>query len=59
VTETVFDYRGLGLWVSTAATQLDFPTIVGFSLFTAVIMVGANLVVDIMYVVIDPRIRLS
>ncbi len=59
VTETVFDYRGLGLWVSTAATQLDFPTIVGFSLFTAVIMVGANLVVDIMYVVIDPRIRLT
>lgn len=59
VTETVFDYRGLGQWVATAATQLDFPTIVGFCLFSGAIMVLANLIVDIMYAVVDPRIRLT
>ena len=58
VVETVFDYRGLGQWVATAATQLDFATIVGFCLFSGAIMVLANLLVDIMYAVIDPRIRL-
>lgn len=59
VVETVFDYRGLGQWVATAATQLDFATIVGFCLFSGTIMVLANLVVDLLYAVIDPRIRLG
>ncbi len=58
VVETVFNYRGLGQWVATAATQLDFATIVGFCLFSGAIIVLANLLVDIMYAVIDPRIRL-
>lgn len=59
VVETVFDYRGLGQWVATAAVQLDFATIVGFCLFSGVAMVLANLFVDIMYAVIDPRLRVE
>jgi peptide/nickel transport system permease protein len=55
----VFDYRGLGQWVATAAVQLDFATIVGFCLFSGVAMVLANLFVDIMYAVIDPRLRVE
>ncbi len=57
VTETVFNYKGLGSWFVAAAASLDVPAVVGFALLTAVIVVLANLVVDILYIVIDPRIR--
>ncbi len=57
VTEFVFDYDGLGSWFIAAARGLDVPAVVGFALLTAVIVVLANLVVDILYTVVDPRIR--
>ena len=57
VVETIFNYRGLGLWFATAATQIDIPAVIGFGLITAVIIVLANLVVDVLYAVVDPRIR--
>jgi len=59
VTETVFNFRGLGYWFAQAATQLDFPGVLGFTVFNGALIVVANLVVDIMYAVIDPRIRLD
>ena len=59
VTETVFNIRGLGLFASSAAIQLDLPSILGFSLFNGVLLVVTNLVVDILYAAFDPRVRLT
>ena len=59
VVETVFNYKGIGWWATEAARQFDFPAIIGFALFNATMLVSVNLLVDILYVIVDPRIRLS
>lgn len=59
ITETVFDYPGIGKAAAEAAQQLDVVTVLGFALFNGVILILANLVVDILYAVVDPRVRLS
>ncbi|NIN69397.1 MAG: ABC transporter permease subunit [Anaerolineae bacterium] len=59
ITETVFNYRGLGWWVATSAGQLDVISVLGFSLFYGVLVVCGNLVVDVMYAYLDPRVRLQ
>ena len=58
VVETVFDYKGLGWLAATAAHQLDFSTVIAIALFYSVLLVGINLLVDLVYVFLDPRIRL-
>lgn len=58
ITETVFDYKGLGYFAANAATQLDIPAVLGFSLLAGLMFCTANLVVDILYGFLDPRIRL-
>lgn len=57
ITETVFNYPGLGRWFATAAVNLDYPAVMGFTVLTALIVVVGNLLVDILYAIIDPRIR--
>lgn len=59
ITETVFTFNGLGFFAASAALQLDIAAILGFALFTGVIFVLTNLIVDILYAFIDPRIRLD
>ncbi len=59
ITETVFNYPGIGSAAAAAAAQLDVVTVLGFALFIGVILILANLVVDVMYAVLDPRVRLS
>lgn len=59
VVETIFNYPGIGSAAAAAALSLDVFTMLGFALFTAGLFVLANLVVDILYAVIDPRVRLS
>ena len=59
VTEVIFNYPGLGQMAAAAATQLDVLTMLGFALFNGILFIFAYLIVDILYVVIDPRIRLS
>jgi peptide/nickel transport system permease protein len=59
ITETVFDYPGIGKAAAEAAGQLDVVTVLGFALFNGLILIVANLVVDVLYAVIDPRVRLS
>ena len=59
VVEVIFNYPGLGQMAAAAAVQLDVLTMLGFALFNGILFIGAYLIVDIMYVVIDPRIRLS
>jgi peptide/nickel transport system permease protein len=59
ITETVFDYPGIGSAAAQASAQLDVITVLGFALFNGLILIVANLVVDILYAVVDPRVRLS
>ncbi len=59
ITEYVFNIHGIGEYAATAAISLDAPAILGFALFTGVVYVTANLIVDILYAYIDPRIRLG
>jgi peptide/nickel transport system permease protein len=59
ITETVFNYPGIGSAAAEAAQQLDVVTTLGFAIFNGLILIIANLVVDILYGVIDPRVRLD
>ena len=59
ITETVFDYPGIGKAAAEAAGQLDVITVLGFALFNGFILIVANVVVDVLYAVVDPRVRLS
>ena len=59
ITETVFNYPGIGKAAADAAANLDVVTVLGFALFNGFILILANLVVDVLYAVIDPRVRLS
>lgn len=59
ITETIFDYHGLGQFASRAAQNLDFPAVLGFALYFAVILVFVNLVVDLLYAFLDPRVKLG
>jgi len=59
ITETIFNYKGIGWWAWQSAVRLDIASILGFALFNAVLFVGVNLVVDILYTRIDPRVRLG
>lgn len=59
ITETVFNFPGLGSAAAEAALSLDVLTMLGYALFTAILFVATNLVVDILYAVVDPRVRLD
>ncbi len=59
LTETVFAWPGMGTWLVDAIDSRDFPVLQGGILFLAVIFVFVNLIVDLSYAVINPRIRLS
>ena len=59
ITETVFNYPGIGQAAAAAAQQLDVVTVLGFAIFNGFILIVANLIVDILYAWIDPRVRLS
>ncbi len=59
IVETVFDFKGIGLLTATAAQQLDYAAVLGTTMFYCFLLVIVNLVVDILYAVIDPRVRLE
>ena len=59
LTETVFQYPGVGNWIAQAIFNRDYPVIQGGILFLAIVFVIVNLVVDISYAFLNPRIRLS
>jgi peptide/nickel transport system permease protein len=59
VVETIFNLPGIGQYAYTAIQNGDLPAIMGTTLLTAVFIVVANLLVDIAYAIIDPRVRLS
>jgi len=55
--ETVFNWPGIGLYTVKSIIGLDYPGIIGVSLFITVVYVAANLVVDLVYPLVDPRLR--
>jgi peptide/nickel transport system permease protein len=55
----VFAWPGIGTWLAAAIFNRDYPVLQGGILFVAIIFVLVNLVVDISYAVINPRIRVS
>jgi peptide/nickel transport system permease protein len=57
--EQIFAWPGIGEYAFRSASNLDLPGIVGVTLFVAVIFIAVNLVVDVLYGFIDPRIRTS
>lgn len=59
ITEVVFGINGLGFWAAQAVLNLDVASIVGFTMFSGTIIVLANLIVDILYAYLDPRIRID
>jgi ABC-type dipeptide/oligopeptide/nickel transport system permease component len=56
-TETIFAYPGIGSWGADAASKFDIAGVMGFALLSAIIAVLGNLMADIMYTVVDPRVR--
>ncbi len=58
-TESIFNLHGLGQQLVTSANQLDLPVIMGIVIFSTIAVVVCNLIVDIAYAFLDPRIRLS
>ena len=59
ITETIFSFKGIGWWAWQAAVMLDIPSVLAFALFTATLFVVINLLVDILYTRVDPRVRLG
>jgi peptide/nickel transport system permease protein len=57
VVETVFARQGIGSMLIKGIIQKDFPLVQGLILFIAVVYIGINIVIDILYGVIDPRVR--
>ena len=59
ITETVFNYHGMGLLAANAALNFDAVSVLGIALLAGTVLVIANLVVDILYRYLDPRIELA
>ena len=59
ITEKVFNWPGVGRLFVEAITKLDFPVIMGITVLITLMTLAANLITDITYGYIDPRIRLE
>lgn len=59
VTEVVFSWPGIGQLLVNAISTRDFPVVQGVALFAAIVFIGINIIVDIIYGLLDPRIRFS
>jgi peptide/nickel transport system permease protein len=57
--ENIFAWPGIGQYAYQSATALDLPAIMGVSLFVAIVYIAINFVVDLLYGVVDPRIRIA
>jgi peptide/nickel transport system permease protein len=57
--EYVFDWKGIGVVIVNGLEKYDFPVVMGAVLFIAVMLVIINIFVDIIYGLLDPRVRLA
>ena len=59
VTESVFAWPGMGKLIIDSINVLDRPVIVAYLMMVVLLFITANLIVDILYTVLDPRVRLG
>jgi ABC-type dipeptide/oligopeptide/nickel transport system permease component len=59
LTETTFSWPGIGKWLVNAVNQRDFPIIQSTTLIIATMFVAVNLIVDLLYALVNPKVRLS
>ena len=59
ITESVFDLTGIGSYALKAMTQADIPVIMTYNMFLAFLSVVGVLRADLMYAVVDPRVKLA
>lgn len=59
ITETVFSWPGMGKLLIDSIYQLDRPVVVAYVMLTTLLFVGVNLIVDVLYAALDPRVKLS
>jgi dipeptide transport system permease protein len=57
MTETIFSWPGIGKWIIEAVGRRDYPVVQNGILFVATLVIFTNLLVDVLYGVINPRIR--
>ncbi len=57
ITESIFAYPGIGRWLLDSARALDIPSVLGYSLFVAFIVVVIRTLIDIGFTLVDPRVR--
>lgn len=57
LTETIFSWPGIGLWIVNSVTARDYPVVQGGVLYLAFLMVVINLIVDVLYLWVYPRMR--
>ena len=57
LTETIFSWPGIGRWVYESIESRDYPIVQGASLFIGVVVVVVNLLTDLLYAAVDPRIK--
>ena len=57
LTETIFGWDGIGRYAMTAILKHDYPVILGTVLFGSAVFVAVNLLVDLFYAAIDPRLK--
>jgi len=57
LTETIFSWPGIGLWIFESIQARDYPIVQGATLFIATIFVSVNLITDLLYATVDPRIK--
>ena len=58
ITETIFGWNGLGLLLYNSILSSDYPVIQGVFVLTIIVVVMANLLADIAYGILDPRVRM-
>jgi len=56
-TETIFSWPGLGRYTFRSAATLDFPAIMGITLVVAIVYLLINLLIDVSYAFLDPRVK--
>jgi len=57
LTETIFSWPGIGKWLIDAIARRDYPVVQAGILVSALVFIGVNLVVDLLYGVVNPRLR--
>jgi peptide/nickel transport system permease protein len=58
-TERIFGIDGIGFWALQAINAKDLPVVAATTIFAATILIISNIIVDVIYSVLDPRVRLS